>query len=410
MWRSRPEDVDMAVRRPLRCRAPCYTHTMRAVCALAAALSLSLSAAAVAQAPKPAVKAAPAKADKKPTKAEDDAAAAEAERAAAEARATEAAAAAAADADKAAATAAATAAAAAAEDARAQQPRSNAAREATGLDARMRVLAESLAVALKRLPGDHREQRFAVVPFENVSDEAQQKSLGLVVSDLVVTDLARDHRLPMIERSQLGAVMNELALQQSGAVDDAKALQVGKLAGARALVVGRVSDGGDVFVVSARAVDAETGAVIVAEDVKLPKAELVAFSANAAVLKSKSGAMFRSVVLPGWGQSYNGEDAKGLVLGALTIGLGVSTVVAGGLGVYNGFIDYPTAHLREPTKSLSAAEKGAYIEGLRTNAAAQLTAAAVLAGATAVAWVVTVTDAYVSGVDVESLDAAMAKN
>ena len=383
---------------------------MRAVCALAAALSLSLSTAAVAQAPKPAVKAAPAKAAKKPTKAEEDAAAAaEAERVAAEARATEAAAAAAADADKAAAAATATA-AAAAEDARAQQARSNAAREATGLDARMRVLAEGLAVALKRLPGDHREQRFAVVPFENVGDEAQQKSLGLVVSDLVVTDLARDHRLPMIERTQLGAVMNELALQQSAAVDDAKALQVGKLAGARALVVGRVSDGGDVFVVSARAVDAETGAVIVAEDVKLPKAELVAFSANAVVLKSKSGAMFRSVVLPGWGQSYNGDDAKGLVLGALTIGLGVSTVVAGGLGVYNGFIDYPTAHLREPAKSLSAAEKGAYIEGLRTTADAQLTAAAVLAGATAVAWVVTVADAYVSGVDVESLDAAMAKN
>lgn len=384
---------------------------MRAVCALAAALSLSLSTAAVAQAPKPAAKAAPAKAVKKPTKAEEEAAAAaaaaEAERVAAEARAKEAAAAAAADADKA---AAAAAAAAAAEDARAQQARATAAREATGLDARMRVLAEGLAVALKRLPGDHREQRFAVVPFENVGDEAQQKSLGLVVSDLVVTDLARDHRLPMIERAQLGAVMNELALQQSGAVDDAKALQVGKLAGARALVVGRVSDGGDVFVVSARAVDAETGAVIVAEDVKLPKAELVAFSANAVVLKSKSGAMFRSVVLPGWGQSYNGDDAKGFVLGALTIGLGVSTVVAGGLGVYNGFIDYPTAHLREPAKSLSAAEKGAYIEGLRTNADAQLTAAAVLAGATAVAWVVTVADAYVSGVDVESLDAAMAKN
>jgi len=386
---------------------------MRAVCALAAALSLSLSTAAGAQAPKPPAKAAPAKPAKKPTKAEEEAAAAaaaaEAERVAADARAKQAAdAAAAADADKAAAAAA--VAAAAAEDARAQQVRAAAARDATGLDARMRVLAEGLALALKRLPGDHREQRFAVVPFENVGDEAQQKSLGLVVSDLVVTDLARDHRLPMIERSQLGAVMNELALQQSGAVDDAKALQVGKLAGARALVVGRVSDGGDVFVVSARAVDAETGAVIVAEDVKLPKAELVAFSANAVVLKSKSGAMFRSMVLPGWGQSYNGDDAKGVVLGALTLGLGVSTVVAGGLGVYNGFIDYPTAHLRDPAKSLSAAEKGAYIEGIRTSADAQLTAAAVLAGATAVAWVVTAADAYVSGVDVESLDAAMAKN
>jgi TolB-like protein len=281
---------------------------------------------------------------------------------------------------------------------------------ATGLDGRVRLLAEGLAGGLKRLPGDHRDQRFAVVPFENIGDEAQQRSLGLVVSELVITDLVRDHHLPLIERAQLGAVMNELALQQSGAIDDAQVLQVGKLAGARALVVGRVSDVGADFLVSVRAIDADNGTVIVADEVKLPKAELLAFSADAVVLKSRSGAMFRSMVLPGWGQSYNGDDAKGVVLGTLTVGLGLGTVVAGALGAYTGFVVYPTAQLDSAAKDLNAADKGAFVKGVRASADAQFTAAAVLGGATAIAWLVTVADAWFTGVDVDSLDAAMAKN
>ncbi len=383
---------------------------MQAVVALVVAMSLGLSTSASAQAPKAvakaAAKAAPTKTAKKPTKAEEEAAAA----AAADAAAAEAAAAEVAAAAAAAAAAADAAAAEARADADARQVRAAAAVAATGLDGRVRLLAEGLAVGLKRLPGDHRDQRFAVVPFENVGDEAQQRSLGLVVSELVVTDLARDHHLPLIERAQLGAVMNELALQQSGAIDDAQVLQVGKLAGARALVVGRVSDVGAEFLVSVRAIDAETGTVIVADDVKLPKAELLAFSADAVVLKSRSGAMFRSMVLPGWGQSYNGDDAKGVMLGTLTVGLGIGTLVAGGLGAYNGFVVYPTAELDSAAADLNAADKGAFVRGVRASADAQLTAAAVLGAATAIAWVVTVADAWVTGVDVDSLDAAMARN
>jgi TolB-like protein len=382
---------------------------MQALCALVVAVSLGLSTSASAQAPqagaKAAAKAAPAKPAKKPSKAEEEAAAAEA--AAVAAAAAEVAAA-----EAAAAEAAAVAAAAADAEARAgaREAKAAAAVAATGLDGRVRLLAEGLAVGLKRLPGDHRDQRFAVVPFENIGDEAQQRSLGLVVSELVVTDLVRDHHLPLIERAQLGAVMNELALQQSGAIDDAQVLQVGKLAGARALVVGRVSDVGADFLVSVRAIDADNGTVIVADEVKLPKAELLAFSADAVVLKSRSGAMFRSMVLPGWGQSYNGDDAKGVVLGTLTVGLGLGTIVAGALGAYTGFVVYPTAQLDSAAKDLNAADKGAFVKGVRASADAQLTAAAVLGAATAIAWVVTVADAWVTGVDVDSLDAAMAKN
>jgi TolB-like protein len=276
---------------------------------------------------------------------------------------------------------------------------------ARGLDARVRVLSDELAMPLKRLPGDHRDQRFAVLPFESVGAEASKKSVGLVVGDLVITNLVRDHRLTLVERSRVGAVMDELALQQSGAVDDAQALQVGKLAAVRGIVVGRVSEAGEDFLVSARVIDVETGAVLASTDARLPVVELTAFSADAVVLRSRSGAMFRSAVLPGWGQSYNGDDAKAFVLGGLTLGAAASTAVVGGFGLYNALYLYPIADRDVPLEN-----KSATVVAVREAADAQLLAAGILAGVTAVSWAVTVTDAWVSGVDVDSLDAALAKN
>ncbi|MDP2343496.1 MAG: CsgG/HfaB family protein [Deltaproteobacteria bacterium] len=281
---------------------------------------------------------------------------------------------------------------------------------ARGLDARIRALADGLAIPLKRLAGDHRNQRFAVVPFENVGDEATQRSLGLVVSDLITTDLARDHRLGLVERGQIGKLFDELALQQSGAVDDAQVLKLGKLSGARGMVIGRITDAGEDFMVSARAIDAETGSVLVATDVRLPKAELVAFSADAVVLRSRSGAMFRSVVVPGWGQAYNDQTVKGYVAGVVTGGLAAATLITAGLGLYTGYVEYPQAGLSGASAKLDAAGRLKFVEEVRARANTELTASVVLGGATAIAWGATVVDAWLSGVDVESLDAALAKN
>lgn len=377
---------------------------MRALPTLVAAALLS-TAPALAQAPKkPAAVKAPVKA---PLKTPTTPAAPTADPAAAEAEARAKAEAEAAEATK----------AAAQVDARAREEeahrheaeaRSAAARAvgaARGLDARVRVLSDDLALPLKRLPGDHRDQRFAVLPFENAGAEASEKSLGIVVGDLVITNLVRDHRLTLAERSRIGAVMDELALQQSGAVDDAQALQVGKLAAVRGVIVGRVGDAGEDFLVTARVVDVETGAVLTTAESRLPKAELIAFSANAVVLRSKSGALFRSMVLPGWGQSYNGDDPRAFVLGGLTLGAAASTVIVGGLGLYNAFFVYPTADRDVPLEKKSAA-----VVAVRETADAQLLAAGILAGVTAVGWGVTAIDAWVSGVDVDTLDAALAKN
>jgi len=68
------------------------------------------------------------------------------------------------------------------------------------------------------------------------------------------------------------------------------------------------------------------GQVHAAEQVDLPAADLVSLSSEAVVLRTTSGAVYRSVLMPGWGQFYNRQAVKG----GLFVG---SEVVAAGLAV-----------------------------------------------------------------------------
>jgi TolB-like protein len=293
-----------------------------------------------------------------------------------------------------------------------QKKAEEAALSARGLDARLRALSDLVALPLKRLPGDHRDQRFAVVPFEAVGAEAQDKQLGLVVSDVVVTNLARDHRLPLVERAALAKILDEQALGQTGALADGQAAAVGKVAGARALIVGQVADAGAGFRVSVRAIDIETGGIVdgTAREATIPKEEMIAFSANAVVLRSKSGAMFRSVVLPGWGQVYNDEPVKAGVVGATTGTLAAATITTAAIGGYMRFVLYDQIGFRDEDKDLSPEAKGAAAAQTRVVGEGNLVAAGILGGLTAAAWGFGILDAYLSGTDVESLDAALARN
>lgn len=283
--------------------------------------------------------------------------------------------------------------------------------EARGLDARARRLSDELARAIKRLPGDHRDQTFAVVPFTETDDESRSRRLGLVVSDMVLTNLARDHRLNLIERGRLSAVLEEQAFQMTGAVDPAQAAEVGKLLGARGLVVGEVTDTGDTFRIGARVLDMESASVLAATETLLPKEELIAFSADAVVLRSKTGAFFRSLVAPGWGQLYNRDPVKAAIVagGVGAFALSTAAVTTSALLTHNAYTTFTPSSLPEGVSGTYENVSKAVV-GLRDSANLQYTAAAVLAGITATTWIAGALDAYLSGVDVETLDDALARN
>jgi curli biogenesis system outer membrane secretion channel CsgG len=68
--------------------------------------------------------------------------------------------------------------------------------------------------------------------------------LSYALADLLMTDLSRSARLRVVERLQLAAVTRELALAGSGQVDSSVAPRVGRLVGARRLVVAALADAG----------------------------------------------------------------------------------------------------------------------------------------------------------------------
>jgi TolB-like protein len=82
------------------------------------------------------------------------------------------------------------------------------------------------------------------------------------LAQMLITDLAERTHAALVERDRLQEVLAELDLARSGRIDKATAARVGKLLGARVLVMGGYFDMGGALRVDARIVDVETGRII----------------------------------------------------------------------------------------------------------------------------------------------------
>jgi TolB-like protein len=195
------------------------------------------------------------------------------------------------------------------------------------LQVQLRRLSDRLAAGLDAVKGESRYQTFAVLPFAETGATTQEKQLGILIASELTTFLHRDHGLLLVERAQLTKVIDELSLGQTGLVDEAKSVEVGKLAGAEALIIGSVSEAGDRYLVNAKVVSTSDARVVHTEQATLPAGDLVALSSDAVVLRSRSGAVYRSVLLPGWGQFYNRQPEKGAVfVGAEVVAAGLAVM------------------------------------------------------------------------------------
>jgi TolB-like protein len=192
-----------------------------------------------------------------------------------------------------------------------------AAESAPELPAAIDKLAAQIVAALPK----GATAKIAVAPFANLGPTAHEKKLGDVVSELLVTRLSGKPNIVIIERGQIDQILNELKLSMLGLTDGSNAEKVGKLLGADAMIVGSVSEVGDKFAISARHVDTATGRVAFAKEVLVPQAGTIALSSKYIVTKSRGDALFRSLIVPGWGQVYNDQDAKGYVFTGVTLGV-----------------------------------------------------------------------------------------
>lgn len=273
--------------------------------------------------------------------------------------------------------------------------------EATSVDVAMRQLADALAAGVARLPGNARYQRIAVLGFSEVGDEAKKRELGKVVTAELSTNLRRDHGFLLVEREKIGSVLSEVKLGEMGLVDAKTAPRVGQLADAQALVVGSVAEAGGKFLVNARVVTTETAETLAAASVSIQAATLVAFSADAVVLRSRKDAVFRSALLPGFGQLYNRQPRKAAAFAA------AEAAVLGGAVVFHLLgASAQKEYESKTTPGELGSDPAAAAADLRELAEDRYALRNTLLWTGAAIWALNVIDAYAFGVDGDQLAAA----
>jgi len=103
---------------------------------------------------------------------------------------------------------------------------------------------------------------FAVLPFNVPATDTLLLPLSFGLADLLIGDLAKSPELRLVERLQTNAMLRELNLVEAGVTDPAQAPRVGRLVGARRILIGDAARGnGGTVRLSARVVDVVGGTV-----------------------------------------------------------------------------------------------------------------------------------------------------
>ena len=107
-----------------------------------------------------------------------------------------------------------------------------------------------------RLPG----KKIVVYEFADISGRVKPE--GRLVAERLTTRLVQAGEFEVIERNRLEAVLRELNLSSSGAVDEKTALRAGRILGAAAAVTGTLARIKDKFEINARVIDIENGRIL----------------------------------------------------------------------------------------------------------------------------------------------------
>ena len=128
------------------------------------------------------------------------------------------------------------------------------------------VVKEAPVVA----PPDSAPQTLAILPFENnsITDRARYEPLSKGLSAMLITDLNQSGTaLRLIERGKIQSLLKEIALSQTGSVDESTAIRAGKILGAQNIAFGSFVVLADNVRIDIRIVKVETSALVKAESI-----------------------------------------------------------------------------------------------------------------------------------------------
>jgi len=110
----------------------------------------------------------------------------------------------------------------------------------------------------------------AILPFENnsVTDPEKYEPLSRGLSAMLITDINQGQSaLKVIERNKIAELLKEIALSQTGSVEESTAIKAGKILGAQSIAFGSFMVLGSDVRIDTRIVNVETSELIMAESI-----------------------------------------------------------------------------------------------------------------------------------------------
>ena len=103
----------------------------------------------------------------------------------------------------------------------------------------------------------------AVLPFKNLGGDPGLDWLGKGIAETMISDLRRSKKVTLVERDQVNVALYELLERRpAGGNEEADAATVGKMVGAKTVVVGGYQQAGKKLRINARFVEVETGVIL----------------------------------------------------------------------------------------------------------------------------------------------------
>lgn len=124
----------------------------------------------------------------------------------------------------------------------------------------------SLAMIAPAVAAAQAKPVLAVLYFDNNSigkDHADYDGVGKGIADMLITDMASNPNIRIVERERIQSLLVEQNLTRQGTIDPQTAIRLGKIIGAQYMITGGfMSDGRGTYVLTARAINVETSAIM----------------------------------------------------------------------------------------------------------------------------------------------------
>ncbi len=129
------------------------------------------------------------------------------------------------------------------------------------------LTAAAFAALARPASAEFKKTKIAVLDFQ-VQGRNNDRDIGKIVAEWLITALVKEGRFDVIERRLLEKVLDEQKMGASGVVDAGSASRLGRVLGAKVVITGSVLEFQNILEVNARIIEVESSSIVAAESVK----------------------------------------------------------------------------------------------------------------------------------------------